>query len=146
MTLFVVMGPPAGGKSTWVGEHASAGDLVVDYDALCNALTFGGVSGREYSRPVAETAYRARLAAVKEAMRYAYTHDVYVIHSVPNQRRMAEYAACEAQFVVCDPGVAVTRRRCAAGRPADMMRIVDRWYDKTPVVPTGTRGRTSRSW
>jgi predicted kinase len=32
--LTVVIGPPAGGKSTWVLERAKPGDIVVDFDRL----------------------------------------------------------------------------------------------------------------
>jgi hypothetical protein len=40
--LTVVVGPPAGGKSTWVLERAGPGDIVIDFDRLAVALTGEG--------------------------------------------------------------------------------------------------------
>ena len=39
MTLYVVTGPPCGGKSTYVREHAKPGDFVIDLDRLALAIT-----------------------------------------------------------------------------------------------------------
>lgn len=39
MTLYLVTGPPAAGKSTWVRKHATHGDITIDYDALATVLT-----------------------------------------------------------------------------------------------------------
>ena len=36
--ITIVLGPPCGGKSTYVAEQAQSGDVVVDYDALAQAL------------------------------------------------------------------------------------------------------------
>ena len=38
----VVYGPPAAGKSTLVADRWNPGDIVVDWDALLNAVTGQG--------------------------------------------------------------------------------------------------------
>ncbi|WP_165683056.1 AAA family ATPase, partial [Mycobacteroides abscessus] len=42
MTLYLVTGPPAAGKSTWVRQHAKHGDITIDYDAIASVLTPAG--------------------------------------------------------------------------------------------------------
>ena len=39
MTVYVITGPPAGGKTTWVRERAKPGDITIDYDTLAQALS-----------------------------------------------------------------------------------------------------------
>ena len=40
--LTIVCGPPAGGKSTWVRNHAAPGDLVIDLDVIASTLSGQG--------------------------------------------------------------------------------------------------------
>ncbi len=40
MHVIVVCGPPASGKTTYVREHMEVGDLVVDLDAIMEAISF----------------------------------------------------------------------------------------------------------
>lgn len=47
----VICGPPNSGKTTYVREHASAGDLVFDWDAVAAAVTAGGVPPGEAQLP-----------------------------------------------------------------------------------------------
>src|SRR5690606_407861 len=59
--LYVVTGPPASGKSTWVRAHAKPGDVVVDYDILAGALS-GAPSGNphDHPEPIRTVAFKAR--------------------------------------------------------------------------------------
>ncbi|MEV5596005.1 hypothetical protein [Streptomyces sp. NPDC052496] len=92
MTLYVVMGPPAGGKTFWVAAHAVTGDIVIDYDRLLNALTAeGSTFVRGMGRPLATVAYQAREAAIREALRHTGTHEVFIIHTLPKPALLAKY-------------------------------------------------------
>jgi hypothetical protein len=138
MTLFVIVGPPCGGKSTWVNDRARPGDLVVDYDKIANALTANGPFTYGFKKPLAQVAYLAREAAINEALRHVKTHEVFIIHSIPRPAVLARYRKHSAQIVTCDPGRDVVEARCRAERPEDSMGAVKRWYASRSAhgVPT----------
>lgn len=153
MTLYVVIGPPAGGKSTWVNQRAKAGDIVIDYDRLAGALTAPDAPVYGHKRPLATVAYQAREAAIREALRHTSTHEVFIIHSLPRPPVLVKYRQAGAQIVTIDPGRSVVEARCRAERPDASMDGVRRWYggrgkaapatpkqqQQTSAVPGGSR-------
>lgn len=153
MALYVVQGPPAGGKTTWVRRHAKPGDVVIDLDAMAAALTVGE-PGHRHEHAVLRCAQRARSVAIDEALRHAGDTDVYVVHSMPSEQSMARYAEHGAQVVTCDPGRDTVLARIAAERPAEAKAVAGRWYARPPDRPSGvTVGEgeaeqviRSRSW
>lgn len=155
MTLYLVIGPPCGGKTTWVRDHAKQGDIVIDYDRLANALTAEGEFTHGLKRPVATVAYQAREAAIREALRHGRDHEVFIIHTLPRPQLMARYKAAGAQVITCDPGRAVAEDRCRRLRPESSMEGVRRWYAgrrMEPAPPPTTQApgagatRGSRAW
>lgn len=128
MTLFVIIGPPCSGKSTWVRERAQRGDIVIDYDRIANALAAEGPFEWGFKKPFARVAYEARQAAIDEALRHVATHDVYVVHSVPRPAVMERYRKAGAEVITVDPGREVVEARCRAERPESSMDGVKRWY------------------
>lgn len=152
-----MIGPPCGGKSTWVRDHAERGDIVIDYDRLAGALTAEGEDGHGLKRPVATVAFQAREAAIREALRHGRDHEVFIIHTLPKPQLMAKYKAAGAQVVTCDPGRAVAEERCRRLRPESSMDGVRRWYAgrRTDPAPLATQppesgaprpAKGSRAW
>lgn len=129
--LIVVTGPPAGGKSTWVRGQAKAGDVVVDYDLLAVALS-GPHRGdpHGHAEPIRTIAFKARTAAIREALRHVADTDVYVIHSMPKPEWIATYQQHGAEIVVIDPGRDVVMARIEAERPATARGVATRWYNQ----------------
>ncbi len=127
MALTIVTGPPAAGKSTWVAQHAKAGDIVIDYDRLANALTVGADT-HDHTDPVRSVALEARAAAITRALRYAGRVDVYVIHTSIPVPAMALYRRHKAKVVIVDPGPEVVFARCEAERPDWALPIAKQWY------------------
>ena len=163
--LYVVTGPPAGGKSTWVRGRAKPGDVVVDYDLLAGALS-GPHQGDPHDHPevIRQVAFRARTAAIREALRHIHKVDVYVIHSMPKPEWMTTYQQHGAEIVTIDPGRDVVMQRIAQERPATAKAVATRWYNSrgtgtgqggqapspqgagTPHPPCTPPPRSSRSW
>lgn len=139
----MVIGPPAGGKSTWVLERAKPTDVVIDFDRMAVALS--GAGGDSHDHPAAVTAVTraARTAAIEVAIRHAKTTDVYLIHSSPGAQRMAQYRELGAEVVTIDPGRDVVRGRCKTERPQRMFAVIDEWYKEQAGQPKASKGRTS---
>jgi hypothetical protein len=127
MALYVVTGPPASGKSTWVRERARPGDVVIDMDTIAQALT-PAADGTRYPEPVLRTAQRARQAAISEALKHTADTDVYVIHTQPKPDTLARYREHGGHVVTIDPGRDVVMQRIAEARHHTARAVAARWY------------------
>jgi predicted ATPase len=128
VTLYLVIGPPASGKTTWVKQQARHGDIVIDYDAIASVLT--PVGGDPYDQPDAVKAVTkaARQAAIDAAVRLSSLVNVYIIHAMPSARLLADYRQRGAQVVTVDPGRDVVMARCKTDRPWRMAQAAKQWY------------------
>lgn len=148
MALTVITGPPASGKSTWVRANAQPGDIVIDYDLIAAALSPGGDS-HDHSRRLAKVTYRARTAAINEALRHAEHIDVWIIHSAPKPDALERYTAHHARIVTIDPGRDVVMQRIAEQRPSSARAVATRWYNANAHTAQGVTAPTataSRQW
>ncbi len=143
--LYVVTGPPAGGKSTWVRENAKPGDITIDFDALANTLTPQGKGSHEHTAEVKKVTKAARQAAIDTALQLVDRVDVYVIHSTPSQQLLAKYRARGAEIVVCDPGQDIALARAKAERPWWMQGAIKRWYEENATM-TANPERGGHRW
>ncbi|MBD2900768.1 hypothetical protein amrb99_97770 [Actinomadura sp. RB99] len=149
--LTVVTGPPCAGKTTYVREHAAPGDIVLDMDAIANAL-HAGPATRRYGRALLAVTLRAHTAALVEALRQSARVDVWVIHTQPSEAAMQQYVRHAARVVVVNPGRAIVMRRIAEQRPATARSVATRWYrwhaatDITSSDLPAERPTTSREW
>ncbi|MFE9923282.1 AAA family ATPase [Streptomyces sp. NPDC005774] len=145
--LYVITGPPASGKSTWITAHATARDIVIDLDRITLALTGPGAPQWNHDPIASKVALRARYAAIDEAVKHLDEVDVYLIHTMPSPKVRARYQQLGAEIVVVDPGEDVVRERVRAMRSNGMDRVVTRWYRdyrKGGSRPVTTQA--SRSW
>lgn len=131
MTLYVVLGPPAAGKSTWVGQQAKPGDITVDFDRLANTLSIANTSSHDHPPHIQFVTRIARRAAIDAAVRFRNLIDVYVIHSKPSEKMMRRYKSLGAEFVTIDPGEKIVLDRIRRERPAiSGDEIAEIWYSK----------------
>lgn len=151
--LYVVTGPPASGKTTYVRARARQGAIVIDYDLLAAALTAGGGDSHRHPRAVQQVAHRARRAAIREGLRQSGAHEVWIVHTAPSPEAMAEYRAHDAHMVTLDPGQDVVLARCRAERPPASLDAALRWYathrDASVLAQRDTTvsgHHASRSW
>jgi hypothetical protein len=132
--LYVVTGPPAAGKSTWVRERAKHGDITVDFDALASTLTPPGES-HLYPEHVRTVAMAARNAAKDTAVAMSRLVDVYIIHSTPTAKQLGWYERQGAEVITIDPGQDVVLERCRTQRPAHMVEVARDWYADRVYIP-----------
>lgn len=144
--LYVVTGPPASGKSSWIQSHATARDIVIDLDLITKALAGPGAPQWNQDPIQLRVAHRARYAAMDEAFTLCDQVDVYVIHTMPSSKALAKYKRLEARIITVDPGRDVVMQRIEAMRDPDMRRVASRWYSQRPKGSQGAMPQTSRAW
>lgn len=146
--LYVVTGPPAAGKSSWIRARAKASDIIIDFDLIALALAGPGAPGYDYGPALLRVVHRARQAAIHEALQHLDKADVYLIHTMPQAKAVARYKRLGARIVVVDPGQRVVEQRVKDMRQPGMQAVVTRWYEhyaRTSGAHTVTT-QPSRDW
>ena len=147
--LTIVTGPPAGGKSTYVREHAKDGDVIVDFDVLAQAL--GSTSRHDAPEPIAAVAFAAREAAIEKILDGVDT-GAWIIHTQPQAEWIDAYKAAGAEFVEVDPGLEECLKHAEDDdRPEWTAQVIRDWYkqrhadDTNKTRPTSTKGAPDMS-
>lgn len=149
MTLTIVTGPPASGKSTYVQQHAKPGDITIDYDAIANTLTPPDGKPHKHTPIIKAITKAARQAAIDAALKHHHEVDVYIIHSLPGATTLQRYRTLGARIVTIDPGIDTVLARCKAERPWQMQQAVKEWYAQAaqhPGEPVETDADSTRRW
>ncbi|MEU2062893.1 AAA family ATPase [Streptomyces sp. NPDC013455] len=144
--LYVVTGPPAAGKSSWIEAHATHRDVVIDLDRITSALTGPGAPPWSQHPLHLRVAHRARYAAMDEAFQLLDQLDVYLIHTMPSAKHMAKYKRLGGRIVVVDPGETIVMQRIDAMRDPAMRRVATRWYNARRGRPREAMPQASRPW
>ena len=144
--LYVVTGPPAAGKSSWIQSHATARDIVIDLDLITRALAGPGAPQWNQNELHLRVAHRARYAAMDEAFALRDRVDVYLIHTMPSRKAMAKYKRLEGRIITVDPGRDIAMQRIEAMRDPDMRRVASRWYSQRPKQSPAAMPQASRAW
>lgn len=144
--LYVVTGPPASGKSSWIDAHATARDIVIDLDRITQALTGPGAPTWNQDPIQLRVAHRARYAAIDEAITVRDKVDVYLIHTMPSAKARAKYKRLDARIITVDPGRDIVMQRIEAMRDREMKRVASRWYNSRPAPSRGAMPQASRAW
>lgn len=132
MTIRIVVGPPASGKTTYVHEHAEPGVLRVDYDAL--ATTLGSASPHVVNEPIRTATGDAWHELVDDILDNQW--DAWIIHTNPSEKEIGDYVAAGAEFILIDPGIEqVFAQAEADGRTDETLDAIRAWYADPPQLP-----------
>lgn len=133
--IVVVTGPPCGGKSFYVKQNVSVGDIIIDMDDIAQAIEFES-SHHDYSDITRAIARAARNAAVSETLKRMQgerRRTAYIIHTDPPPEMRRTYRAMGARFVEQDPGKQTCLER-VKNRPGVNQKLVkqvlDEYYSK----------------
>jgi predicted kinase len=144
--LYVITGPPAAGKSSYIKARAKASDIVIDLDLMAQAMAGPGADHHAHGDVLMKVVHRARFAALTEAYQHLDTTDVYVIHTQPSTKAMAKYKRLKARIVVVDPGQAIVMKRIETMRQPGMKAVATRWYRARRQQPHGAMPQGSWEW
>ena len=118
--IHVVTGPPCAGKTTYIKENASAGDLIIDFDALAVAF---GAEPYEADGIVLDASLKARAEAIKVA-KENQDADSWIIDT-NHREKFAEHE----DLIELDPGKEVCLERAKQdGRPQRTLDGIEAWY------------------
>lgn len=131
--VHVVYGPPCSGKTTFVRDNASAGDLVVDLDSLWQAVSIAPRYGKPDQLRAVVFAVRDRLY---DACKYreGKWRDAYVITGGAmrgeRERLCSRVGATDSILIDTSKEVCLERlSRCADGRDVDAWKgYIERWF------------------
>jgi hypothetical protein len=126
--LYVITGPPAAGKSSWIAARARPTDVVIDLDRITLALSGPGAPNWNQNEILRRVSLRARFAAIDEAIKHREATDVYLIHTMPSPKARARYEQLGARIVVVDPGRDVVMQRVRDMRADALVAVATRWY------------------
>ncbi|RKN49882.1 hypothetical protein D7231_35970 [Streptomyces klenkii] len=123
----LVCGPPCSGKTTYVQQHAQPGDLVVDWDAIAQAL--GSPDAHDHPPALRPFIAEARDAVVARLERRHDVDRAWIIATAPRAADRARLAPKGAGVVL----LAVDEEECVrrarrARRPADTMEAIESWW------------------
>ena len=133
--LTVVTGPPCAGKSTYVDQHRTLDDLVIDLDRIAVALGADadhidwakGGAHRILARDVRAYLVRTLIADMKRDGTAGTP--VWLVDTAPKGWQRQEYRRVGAAIVDLDPGREVCHERAkAAGRSVTTHGEIERWY------------------
>ncbi|WP_416983541.1 AAA family ATPase [Streptomyces sp. T028] len=144
--LYVVTGPPASGKSSWIQSHAKPRDIVIDLDLITRALSGPGAPTWNQDPVQLRVAHRARYAAMDEAFQVRDQVDVYLIHTMPSAKALARYRRLDARIIAVDPGQDVVMQRIEAMRDPAMRRVASRWYRQRKASSPQVIRPPARDW
>ncbi|MEU0393823.1 hypothetical protein ABZ208_13770 [Streptomyces sp. NPDC006208] len=145
--LYVITGPPAAGKSSWIAARAKPTDVVIDLDRIALALAGPGAPQWQHDETLLKVAHRARFAALDEAIKHRDTVDCYLIHTMPSAKALARYRRLDAKVITVDPGRDIVMQRVRDMRHDGMVAVATRWYNQQAKhgAQSVTR-QASRSW
>lgn len=126
-TVTLVCGPPCSGKTTYVRERAEPGDLVVDWDALAQAL--GSPHPHDHPSVLVPFIAEARDAVVARLERRHNVDRVWIIATAPRAADRARLAPDGARVVLLATAEdECVRRARHDGRPAGTIEAVETWW------------------
>ena len=131
--VFLVYGPPCAGKTTFVKQAMSEGDLVIDIDSIWEC-----VSGCD--RYVKPNRLRPIVFAVRDALLDAVEHrrgrwqNAYIIGGYPlsseRERMVRRYGAREV-FILADKDTCIKRLLDDNARALqEWAKYIDEWFDR----------------
>lgn len=136
--VFVVYGAPLSGKTTWVKNNMSEGDIVVDMDSIWQCI-----SGCDrYIKPnrLKAVAFKVRDSLIDSIKyRYGKWRNAYVIGGYPYQserERLCKELGAREIFIDVSKDECIDRLQASEDRNQDEWRkYIDEWFERyTPPM------------
>ena len=124
--IYVILGAPCSGKSTYVQEHRKPGDIVIDFDKIAEAL--GNDEKHKAPEPIKDIAFLVREAAIAEICKQDY--EAWIIHTRPTKQQREMYDAVGAEYIELDTDMETCLQRCESdNRPEGTADIIRQYFE-----------------
>lgn len=130
--MTIVAGPPCSGKTTYVAEHKKENDLVIDLDALQQALGSDNTHG--HNPALLPFALEARDAIINRLGRPHDLNHVWIIRTAPTNKERRQW--WQANVIVLETPKDVCHARADANRPPLWHDLIDAWWEKYEPNPS----------
>jgi predicted kinase len=144
-TVHLITGAPCSGKTTHVHAHARPTDLVVDFDAIADALTTG--DGRDRADAIIPFICEARDAILNRLHRGHRVTTVWVTTATADKAevdRLQRKLQATVTHITATPMECMERAK-ALGRGPDYLEAIRRWFaGGAPTTRPSSRGRYAR--
>lgn len=128
---FVIWGAPCSGKTTYVREHAVAGDVICDYDALYQAIS--GLKSKERIDGWIKNFMDGLINKFYDLVDFYPQLDAWIITASRDRKKVESLVnRFEAELVELEVSREEAHKRCDEDqRPAEWHEFIDRWFDAT---------------
>ena len=126
--VYLVYGAGCSGKNSYVREHKQAGDLIIDFDALHQAIS--GLESHNHNDDLLGYVYDARDALLDRVRKQGHSSTVWIIHTAPtktDRRKFIDEFGAEAIFI--DTPKEVCLERASKERPQEWIQYINNWFD-----------------
>ena len=130
--VYIVYGSPCSGKSTYVNQVSQRGDLIVDFDAIMQAIS--ACPYHYHLNCLKKPAFAIRDTLLEQVrMRVGYWRDAYIVGGYPRKLQREQLAArlgAELIYVETTREQAKLNALTSRGTQGEeWCRFIDRWFD-----------------
>lgn len=130
--VYIVYGSPCAGKNTYVNQVSQRGDLIVDFDAIMQAIS--GCPSHYHLNGLKKPAFAVRDTLIEQIrIRNGYWHDAYIIGCYPRKlqrEKLAEKLGAELVYIEMTREKAKLIAMSSRGAQGqEWCGFVDRWFD-----------------
>jgi len=129
MKVVLVYGAGCSGKNSYVREHKQDGDLIIDFDALHQAIS--GLESHNHTEELFGYVFDARDALLARVLKKGHSSTVWIIHTAPtkaDRRKFIDEFGAELVFI--DTPKEVCLERASKERPEEWIQYINNWFDK----------------
>lgn len=130
--VYIVYGSPCAGKNSFVNQVARQGDLIVDLDAIWQAIS--GCAYHFHPNELKRPVFAVRDTLIEQIkLRAGYWHDAYIIGGYPRKlqrEQLAEKLGAELIFIDTTREQAKLVALASRGtQGTEWCSYIDRWFD-----------------